>query len=339
MPEKLEVRDRALPITNPDLLPSRDDLLALRSEFLPKRLHSLLDQYTFRRCRDNEILASRELTKQGWPGMEETTAVDLISRDLINSPMCGVFDVDNRMVAYSRLLWGIDNAGNMEIHSHMTTVLPTTRDGGIGEALKWFARQIALTYPNAPVDQLTVTFDNMQSRNCHINFNKLGIICGYAGGRFIRNTYTEIHGRQHIGNPTDRYSGRWLLNSPWTVIHLYGREKRLVMMDISEFPVVLSSNLSSGIPEPYTIDLTQDNSAFVTLAIPAEWDDLLSKDRESDYSLCNIWRQANREVLEHYFAARFTTVAQVNDPTSSLSYQLLVKDFDVSNPPKILSLD
>lgn len=330
-------------ITNPDRGNSSRDVFTLHPESVPSDLVPLLSRYEFRRCSVNEIDNSAHLTQNAWPGLPESTSLDLRIRNMINAPMCGAFDSEGNMVGYTRLLWGYDNNGIPEIVSHMTAVSDLVRGEGIGQAFKWQARQIALEFPATPVDQLTVTFDNLQGRNCNVNFNKLGIICGSAGGEFKPDIYGGLTGEQHKGNPTDRYQGRWYLNSEWTRAHLERRVRLLSAEDIRAFPRAISfivnlldeNSSISGNPVPIGLNLDIEEP-FLVMPTPLDWDNLLAEDKQDNYNLTNLWRQVTRKVIINYHNKGYTTVAAITDKERGINLQLFVLNFDSFNPPSEL---
>lgn len=321
-------------VENPDTCAPNRDVFQLRADSVPIRLMPLLSKYAFRRCSLEEIEQSEALTNDAWPGLPETTSLDLRVRDMINAPMCGAFNADGEMVAYTRLLWGHDNLGLPEIVSHMTAVRRDVRDGGVGEALKWLARQIALEFPRYPVEQLSVTFDNLQGRNCYINFTKLGVICGAAGGALKENAYGPLTGVQHKGNPTDRFKGRWHLNSPWVIAHLHDSIQVIPLHLVRAFPSTLTimKSESAGLIQPTALN-TELETGYIALPIPLNWDELLKLDKNQGYEAANKWRTAIRVLLRTYYQKGYTTILQVPDAENGINIQVLVKDFDPFQPP------
>lgn len=320
-----------------------DNPFVLRPENTPSHLHPLFEKYTFRRATRNEVLNSEHLTQDAWPGIEPTNKHDLTTRDLINEPMCAVFGQDGDMIGYTRLLWGYDDKGTPEIHSHMTAVSSRLRDGGVGEALKWQARQVAQEFPKTPVNQHSVTFDNQQGRIAHVNLNKLGMVCGAAGGSFRRNVYGELQGAQHRGNPTDRYQALWHLDSEWVMAHLEERVNlfpgemvealpKSVVFDYIETP---QGDSVAVLPVPKTVD-TQLESPYITLPSPLVWDEFLRMDADNHLVNVNQWRQAHRAVLDTYFSQGYTSIMQATDKNAGVNLQVLARDFDPYHPPREL---
>jgi len=327
-------------LRNPDMQSAPEAPFMLRLENTPTHLHHLFDKYTFRRASIDEILNSEHLTQDAWPGMEPTNQHDLRTRNLINEPVGGAFDNQGKMIGYTRLLWGYDNQGKPEVHSHMTAVSSSLRDGGVGEALKWQTRQIAQEFPKPPVTQQSVTFDNQQGRIAHVNLNKLGMVCGAAGGVFRRNIYGELRGAQHRGNPTDRYQARWYLDSDWVQAHLeeqvnlFSAEEARRLPSTIQYGYVELDN-EHVIPVPESID-TQLDQPYLALPIPLNWDALLKADTPYDKEHANQWRQAHRAVLEQYHTHGYTTILQATDRSFGVNLQILAKNFDPYRPPKEL---
>ena len=88
-------------------------------------------------------------------------------------------------------------------HSHMLAVREELRDQGIGFALKLAqcreARRRGLRL-------ITWTFDPLETKNAHLNLNKLGVI--------VRHYYVNLYGEQtsselHSGLGTDRFLAEW----------------------------------------------------------------------------------------------------------------------------------
>jgi predicted GNAT superfamily acetyltransferase len=331
------------PNKNPDTQTVFESPFILRSDSVPQHLRPLFTKYDFRRLKLEEVLASDNITHNAWPGMVESTGLDLTARELVNAPVGGAFTKEGELVAYSRLLWGYDNLGEPEMHSHMTAVSSQARDGGIGESLKWFGRQMALEFPSNPVTQLSVTFDNIQGRASHVNLNKLGIVVGYAGGVFRRDIYQDLQGEQHRGNPTDRYQARWYMDSEWVLSHLEDRAVPLTTELIQGVPQAVQvgydeireGNNLQHLPIPESTNMEIDH-AYISLPIPMNWEGLLYADRDYNFRYSNAWRDTTRNVIENYHANGYTTIGQVTDKSAGLNLQLLAYNFNPYNPPQEL---
>lgn len=326
---------------NPDAVDIKSSVFTLRKENAPIYLQHLFTDYIFRRCTLEEIEKSHTLTEDAWPGMPESQGLDLRANNMINAPQCGAFNKTGDLVGYTRLLWGYTNTGKPQILSHMSAVINQLRNSGIGEALRWLSRQVALEFPISPVTELTITFDNLQGRNSHLNFNKIGVVCGFAGGKFKTNAYGTLTGEQHRGNPTDRYQGRWYLNSEWTIAHLQNRIVLPSLEDARQFPSIINYRPSNDInfgnllPIPLSTN-TKCDGQYISIPVPRNWDLLLKIDKDNNFKLANAWRQSTRDVIQNYHSRGYTTIGQVGDKNNGINLQIMALNFDPFNPPKEL---
>lgn len=111
-----------------------------------------------------------------------------------------------RMIGFAHGFPGYDR-GRASIHSHMLAVRRNSRNLQAGFFLKLAQRQVAL---ERGIDEITWTFDPLQSLNAHLNFNKLGVV----SRRYIVNFYGEASSSPlHQGFGTDRLWVSWLLTS------------------------------------------------------------------------------------------------------------------------------
>ncbi len=88
-------------------------------------------------------------------------------------------------------------------HSHMLAVRKELRDQGIGFALKLAQYREAR---RRGLRLITWTFDPLETKNAHLNLNKLGVI--------VRHYYVNLYGEQtsselHSGLGTDRFLAEW----------------------------------------------------------------------------------------------------------------------------------
>ncbi|PYT02429.1 MAG: hypothetical protein DMF60_21405 [Acidobacteria bacterium] len=97
--------------------------------------------------------------------------------------------------------------GRASMHSHMLAVKPEYRNFQAGFYLKRVQRERVLAMG---LDEITWTFDPLQSLNAHLNFSKLGVV----SRRYLVNFYGEASSSPlHTGFGTDRLWVSWLLNS------------------------------------------------------------------------------------------------------------------------------
>ena len=131
------------------------------------------------------------------------------------------------MVGYTLAIPGI-REGQPYLHSHMTGVAAEFRDRGVGRKLKLFQRDDALA---RGVRLIEWTFDPLELRNAHFNFNRLGAI----SRRYEPNLYGLTTSPLHRGLPTDRLVAEWPLDSPRVVAILSGK-----VPEPAEAPAVIS---------------------------------------------------------------------------------------------------
>jgi predicted GNAT superfamily acetyltransferase len=97
--------------------------------------------------------------------------------------------------------------GRVSLHSHMLAVKPDYRNAQAGFYLKLAQRDFALA---SGLDEISWTYDPLQSLNAHLNFGKLGVI----SERYVVNFYGEATSSPlHQGFGTDRLWVRWLISS------------------------------------------------------------------------------------------------------------------------------
>src|SRR5262245_52671328 len=148
-----------------------------------------------------------DIQREAW-GFED---IDIVPGDmLIASQHAGAivlcaFEAE-RMLGFAYGFPAFED-GHPSIHSHMLAVRPEARNLQIGFYLKLEQRRLAL---EKGIEEITWTFDPLQSLNAHLNFVKLGVI----SHRYLVNFYGETTSSPlHQGFGTDRLWVSWLLNS------------------------------------------------------------------------------------------------------------------------------
>ena len=124
-----------------------------------------------------------------------------------NAPTIGAFDLSGRLVGFVHTMIALMN-GRVVYHSHLAAVLEDLRHKDIGFRMKLAQRQHAI---NAGVPLIMWTFDPLQSRNAHLNINKLGAVIR----RYENNYYSEgLSNVFDTGVPSDRVFAEWWVSSP-----------------------------------------------------------------------------------------------------------------------------
>lgn len=124
-----------------------------------------------------------------------------------NAPTIGAFESSGRMVGFVHTMIALMDK-HVVYHSHLAAVLEDLRHQDIGFRMKLAQRQHAM---KAGVPLIIWTFDPLQSRNAHLNINKLGAIVR----RYEVNYYSE--GLSTVFDsevPTDRIFAEWWVSSP-----------------------------------------------------------------------------------------------------------------------------
>ena len=110
-----------------------------------------------------------------------------------------------KMVGFTLAFSGV-HRGTPFLHSHMTAVLKTPQNRGVGRRLKLFQRQDALA---RGVGLVQWTFDPLELKNAHFNLVRLGAVAR----SYIPNCYGITESPLHAGLPTDRLVAEWHLDS------------------------------------------------------------------------------------------------------------------------------
>jgi predicted GNAT superfamily acetyltransferase len=129
----------------------------------------------------------------------------LIAAKEAGSVLIGAFDGD-QLIGFVFGFPGLEH-GRVSIHSHMTAVREQYRDLHIGYRLKLAQRERVLAMG---VQEITWTFDPLQARNAHFNFQKLGVV----SDRYKIDFYGAESSSVLHQNGTDRLWVTWPLSSP-----------------------------------------------------------------------------------------------------------------------------
>jgi predicted GNAT superfamily acetyltransferase len=179
-----------------------------------------------------EFHAIEDLQKEAWQfsDLDTVPAATLIATQHAGGSVLGAFEGDS-MIGFAYAFPALEDA-HVSMHSHMLAVKPEYRNCHAGFYMKLVQRERAL---EKGLDEITWTFDPLQSLNAHLNFTKLGVI----SHQYIPNFYGEATSSPlHSGFGTDRLWVRWLLNSD--------RVKRRTSIDASRRAGSISLDASDG---------------------------------------------------------------------------------------------
>jgi predicted GNAT superfamily acetyltransferase len=210
--------------------------------------------------------------------------------------LIGAFDAAERMIGFAFSIVGLKE-GRPTQWSHMMGVLPEHRRGGLGRRLKLAQRERALA---AGFDLMEWTFDPLQALNAHLNFARLGVVCG----EYVRNLYGESTSALHRGTPTDRLVVEWQLREPHVRRRIDADAAIPVRAhEVIEAPIV---NTSVGHGPWRTLQMSDLSRAErrVWVEIPMRFTEM----QQEAPDLALAWRLQTREIFENYFARGYRAV-------------------------------
>ncbi len=208
----------------------------------------------------------------------------------------GAFE-GGQLVGFAFGFLGLEN-GDPMLHSHMLAVRPAYRDLELGYNLKLAQRErtLALRIRGLPVEEMTWTFDPLQSKNAHLNFDKLGVVSScYKVDFYGPQTSSLLH-----QNGTDRLWVQWPLASRRVKERLQGKDNRSELLDaLATLAPLIRFN---GDGKPASGDLAAALARQrIAIEIPSH---ILSIERK-DSGLAREWRLATRWAFTQALNAGF----------------------------------
>src|SRR5215203_255333 len=183
----------------------------------------------------------------GLPDLELSPRRHLIVSRQAGGWTLGAFAAD-RMVGFVHHLAAVRGDNEIFGYSHVMAVAKDFQNKGVGARLKWAQRQRALGEGRKFIKW---TWDPMQARNAHFNLNRLGAIVDTYAGNFYGTDYnTDSSVTEPPGLASDRLVATWHLSSARV------------------------SALGSG------VSAAVDAKPVASVAIPAEWSQLVNRDPE-----------------------------------------------------------
>jgi predicted GNAT superfamily acetyltransferase len=203
----------------------------------------------------------------------------------------GAFD-DAKLAGYAFAFHALEH-GKPSLHSHMLAVREQYREYDLGTKLKLAQRERALALR---LREITWTFDPLQSKNAHLNFAKLGVVCNkYKVDFYGASTSSMLH-----QNSTDRLWVKWPIASRRVEDRLRGKDNRAEMLDaLSTIQPLVRFN---GEGKPARSDLgTALARQRVSIEIPSN----IGAIEHSDSALAKEWRQSTRWAFTESLKAGF----------------------------------
>jgi len=209
----------------------------------------------------------------------------------------GAFD-GAKLVGFAFGFLGTEH-GQLILHSHMLAVREPYRVFNLGYRLKLAQRErvLAIRVNGLRIEEITWTFDPLQSRNAHLNFAKLGVLSGtYKIDFYGAETSSVLH-----RNGTDRLWVRWLLTSRRVQDRVRGKRNRDEVVDALSTIEPLIRFDGSG--RPLRTDLSAALARQrIAIEIPSDIADIEQKDS----ALARQWRLDTRWAFTEALQAGFT---------------------------------
>jgi predicted GNAT superfamily acetyltransferase len=215
----------------------------------------------------------------------------------------GAFSPDGRLLAFVYGLAGW--TGSRPFHwSHMLAVDASARDLGLGTRLKLYQREILLA---AGIDEVRWTFDPLEARNAHLNFNHLGA----EVAEYVEDMYEGEEGSELFeGIGTDRFILSWKIAGERVAGALEDRRAGSSQFFL-DAPVVNPDAVLADLPD----------APRVRIEIPPSIQEFKAARPEA----APAWRETTRRAFQHYLARGYRVEAFYRDAAENYCYYGLEK--------------
>lgn len=227
----------------------------------------------------------------------DTTPLTLsVATQAAGSIWLGAFE-DTKLVGFAFGFLGTEN-GRANVHSHMLAVLAPYRNLHLGYKLKLAQREraLAMRINGVRINEITWTFDPLQSKNAHFNFARLGVISAdYKVDFYGPETSSVLH-----RNGTDRLWVKWPISTRRVLDRLQGKDNRAEMLDALRTVTPLIQFNGNG--EPVRTDLAAAlHRQRIAIEVPSE----ISAVEKKDTALARSWRESTRWAFGEALKAGF----------------------------------
>lgn len=195
--------------------------------------------------------------------------------------------------------------GKSYLCSHLLAVLPDFRGKNVGEMLKVEQARLAR---EMGYSLITWTFDPLESRNAHLNLNKLRA----RGAIYSPNHYGELTDDINKDLPSDRLIIEWSLNNqPLEPIRQIDKRYILLESDSEQIPIknYFDRHLKTNHSDTYFIEIPTNMQVL----------------KQHNISLANQWRLATREVFITLFNRGYEATDIILKDNNLSSYYVLRK--------------
>ncbi len=264
-----------------------------------------------------EYVAAEEMQRTVWhfPDRELIPLNELVVLQKHGGHVFGAFE-DRKMVGFC---FGCPafRDGKAYHYSRMLGVLPGRQDSGIGLHLKLKQRDYVL---EQGLDLVVWTFDPLQSRNAHLNIEKLGCVIS----EYSINLYPASGSRFNEGLESDRFTPEWWIRSRRVKNRLAGKRSAHRLEDYP--PALETVPTGKGWRAPARVR-TRLRGKRVSVEIPDDIDAL----KKDELGLAREWRARTREALTEYLDRGFVVhgFAGLAGSGRRRSFYLLEKGFKV----------
>jgi len=240
-----------------------------------------------------DLTQAIEVEKEVW-GSDDLDLMSLtfaIAASEAGNLWIGAFD-GPKLAGYAFAFHALEE-GKPSLHSHMLAVREQYREYDLGTKLKLAQRERALALH---LHEITWTFDPLQSKNAHLNFAKLGVVCDkYKVDFYGASTSSLLH-----QNSTDRLWVKWPIASRRVEDRLRGKDHRAEMLDaLSTVQPLVRFN---GEGKPARSDLA---AALARQRASIEIPSNIGAIEQADPLLAKEWRQATRWAFSESLKANF----------------------------------
>lgn len=223
------------------------------------------------------------------------SAQDVVSASMLEcgrragGVLLGAFDQSAALIGFVFSLPALLGHRTIQ-HSHMLAVARAYRNRGVGQRLKQ-AQYRSTQRRGQPL--ITWTFEPLESRNAHLNLNKLGAVVR----RYFVNVYGEAPSSPlHRGLTTDRLLAEWWVESPSPK-----PRPRTCAAEVQKIPRVVDSLVGShGWRRP-----GRPNLALTEPVLAMEVPYRLQSLKRDAPDLAAAWRQVTRRAFQHYFKQNY----------------------------------
>ncbi|MBN1138096.1 MAG: hypothetical protein JXM73_16020 [Anaerolineae bacterium] len=259
-----------------------------------------------------EYRAAEALQRQVWGMSDDLEVVPyhlLVTAQENGGLLLGAFEGTGDQEQLIGLVFGfvgLSPEGHVRHCSHMAGVAPGYQNQNVGYRLKLAQRDHVLAQG---LDLATWTFDPLQSRNAHLNFHKLGVVCR----TYRRDLYGELNDALSGGMPTDRFKVEWHLEAHCVVDRLSGAWPGFALPALlAEGVPVIAGVEKEGLL--YPPDRGATTSGATTKDAPeggpflVQFPSHIAALKARDMGLAHAWVETMRDLFEPAFAAGYTVV-------------------------------